>query len=369
MSGVMSWTAVCAACILILGGAMAEALGFGPNLHQWLRITPADRVVSHYPRTIFLKLGESSDGIDPLDAAMALRGLGMLHPRCIVIPGAIRSGDATRFLDGLVNRLRSRDTPPVSVVLQETPDVRTSIRRFPAPVSSSIPPGGIGSPFHPVGKTPIAQPPIRDFPAMLPLLGFDGPTSDPRVTPWWNSLPTAAAGSPARLFFGQLLLLPNNTPLFLHPDGSCEPKNPRSLAVVSLDDFLLRIEQMERGSISPDFMAAWNGATVVIGGDFWERPARQLSSLLRWAAFKRFPLTLQAILAVLFMLVFLSGYRRRIGTRLLISGLLALSVTVVWMAFLKQGTLFPILPGLIAAALLLMPWDGCGSGEAGSGAK
>ncbi len=352
----LSWTATCAACLLILCGALAETLGFGSGFILLASRSPSIHLAPIQPKTIFLKVSETSQGIDPLDVAMALRGLGMLHPRCIVIPGDIQNGDATRFLDGLINRLRSRDTPSVSVVLKEQPGDKTSIRRFPATTTPIVPSGGIGSPFHPNETSPFVQPSSPASKGLLPLLTLAGTSSDPHVTPWWNSLPTTDTTDTVRLFFGKLLLLSNNSPLLLHGNGSYESRNPPYLPVVSLDDFLLRIEQMERGSISPNFTASWNGATVVIGGDLWENPASILASLLQWISLKRLPLSQQAVLAAIFVLAFLCGYRLRSGSRLMISGLLTLSLLVAWLAFLKQGTLIPLLPGLITAVLVAIPW-------------
>jgi hypothetical protein len=77
---------------VIMLGAVAQAVGFFQQWEQaFARHLPA-RFLPAPPRVVMITLEKSSRGFQAMDVAMALRGLGKFHPRCIVINGVVEGG-------------------------------------------------------------------------------------------------------------------------------------------------------------------------------------------------------------------------------------------------------------------------------------
>lgn len=158
---------------------------------------------------------------------------------------------------------------------------------------------------------------------------------------------------PFWLLAGRLLLFPNHSALPV--SGGSTPALSTILAtVVPLDLFLLRIEEKERGTFSPDFEALWDHATVVIGSPNDTSLTGSLDFILKSTAFGRLPLVVQALLSLLLVALLFAarGYSGR--TRLLIALALLLLILGGGAATLAHGLQLPFLPPVIAVLFLML---------------
>jgi hypothetical protein len=351
---------------LIFIVTVLQALGFCNPLEQGLihalrRIFPALLPQAH--RTVLLSFESSPGGFPSMDVAMALRGLGELHPRSLLIDGTLAPENGpVPFLPSLFTRLKEADV--TLLVPQPAPSASASTRFRAVPLARySLGPPHPGWPILPGKAVPgignAFLPESRNAPNSLPLFSStsDGSTIG---SLWWWALPAAERQTPF-LLFGKLLLLGNHAPLRLTPTGETLPSAsspPESFMEIPLDDFLLRMEQRDQGILSPSFDGLWNNATVVLGTHDNLPEAAAMAALLDETSWRHLALGTQILLAcgwsVLFFLVpkFIFGHRNIPGWLLPLLIVIVLSATTLVM--LHLGTIIPFLPGLLTTLLLVI---------------
>ena len=132
--------------------------------------------------------------------------------------------------------------------------------------------------------------------------------------------------------------------------------------VVPLDDFLLKIEEMERGGVSPDFDSLWDNSLVVIAPPGDAATATLIASLRERLAPTRFPVIAQALLALLWIVVVIlfPHLLSRMGRfaegpfRILLPvAMIVASVLVSVMAF-SHGVILPLIPAVIVSLFLMI---------------
>ena len=131
--------------------------------------------------------------------------------------------------------------------------------------------------------------------------------------------------------------------------------------VVALEDFLLRMEEHERGTLSPGFDARWDRAVVVVASADKSPQVASLGALRELTQWPSLSVTTQLLSAILLSaltaLSFLTRGRLRIAIVLLV--ILGVSSAAVWI--LLGGIIPPLLPwtlaGLLTALAPLVP--GC----------
>jgi len=341
--------------VLIAAAAFLQALGLEPfslSLSQATRYLPTGFLPAT-PKIIWLSMQPESGGFVPLDAAMALRGLGKLNPSRIVILGKVnKDHDSQTLLEGIHSRLRGNG---IRIIEESVPSGQSLWRpvplcryTLPAPLILETPLPRIQGKVVPEGK--------ESFPAgygelSFPLFSITDAGDVAGSVCWEMLLPSKVTG-PFWLLGGRLLLFPNHSPLLLS-DGALRILPPPSpVAVMPLDLFLLRIEEKERGMIRPDFETLWEGATVVIGEAGKEDSISRITTLRENMAIGRLPLIAQAMIAALLIFALLCSGRSSRATRLY-SALALLVISIgAGIVCLHHGLLLPILPAILTALCL-----------------
>lgn len=308
-------------------------------------------------KVILLAMDREPEGFDPLDLAMALRGLGKLHPSRIVVNGAVnRKSDSLTMLEGVREHLRDEGirliegTPASSEILWRPVPLCTYAPPSPWHLESTLPriPGRSAA----EGKASFLPTPDEKASASLPLLAVTD-SGEVAGSIWWEAMMPEKPTGPYWLLGGRLLLFPNHSPLPVS-SGGIPAFSTSTVTMVQLDLFLLRIEEKERGTFSPDFEALWDHATVVIGSPKDTTLVGSLDSILKTIAFRRLPLLSQALLTFLLvaMLFSMRGLSRQ--TRLWIALTLLLVTLGAGAAALSRGLHLPLIPPLIAVLLILL---------------
>ena len=341
--------------VLIAAAAFLQALGLEPvslSLSQAPRFLP-EGFLPATPKIIWLSMQPESGGFVPLDAAMALRGLGKLNPSRIVILGKVnKDPDSLTLLEGIHGHLRENG---IRVIKESLPSGESLWR--PVPLCRYTPPAPLilESPLPRIeGK--VAPQGKESFPAgygelTFPLFrGTDA--GDVAGSVWWEMLLPSKVTGPFWLLGGRLLLFPNHAPLLLS-DGALRILPPPSpVTVMPLVLFLLRIEEKERGMIRPDFETLWEGATVVFGEAGKEDLISRITTLRENMAIGRLPLIAQAMIAALLIIALFASGRYSRATRLCSAlALLVISIGAGTVA-LHHGLLLPLLPAILTALCL-----------------
>ena len=362
---------IVAFCTMILLAGFIQLLGLTWPLEERVLQKIPSSILPKLPSKPALKLLElpSNDGsLASLDLAMALRGLGKLHPAQILIAGkVILDQESASLLPGVlhtlsaegINVIQARESSPVTEYHSVT------LCRY-------DPPTWISDPLsleRIAGKLSNKEEGCFLPIATLPPLGIQlfAQTKNGEVlgSVWWEVLReiiyTDAGDSvnhdlPVRVLAGRLLVVPHHTPIFLIKSGMIPilKSGLTSLKSVTLEDFLLSIEQKERGEKSVDFDTAWNDALVIIGTSsdrLLVGTLQQLESRLSWRSLSwinQFCLTLGCIFLLLI------GVR---GGRItaLILALVTAGATLAAIIFsLNHGILIPWLaPALLSLGLLI----------------
>lgn len=306
-------------------------------------------------RTVFLTMPEGTvEAPDPMDVPLVLRGLSMLHPSMILLASEQpASGDSAQLLKGVKDQLREKGIPLTVAV---PPSAESPWR--PVPLCRYFPPGWSewleSLPSLP-GRAP-AEGTLRYLPApsgepgILPILSC---TSSGEIAGslWWEGLMQGQPNAPVWLLAGRLLLFPNHAVLPFAKGGLFIPhvlSLPRS---VMSDDFLLKMEERERGSLSPDFDSLWERAVVVVGPRSLLPMTSALATLRKMTAPGAFSLIWQAGIMLLLMahVVAVVAMPRR-KAFLLTAALLVAGTSGCWWS-LRQGILPPILPWGVALSV------------------
>jgi hypothetical protein len=341
--------------VLIAAAAFLQALGLEPvslSLSQAPRFLP-EGFLPATPKIIWLSMQPESGGFVPLDAAMALRGLGKLNPSRIVILGKVnKDPDSLTLLEGIHGHLRENG---IRVIKESLPSGESLWR--PVPLCRYTPPAPLilESPLPRIeGK--VAPEGKESFPAGIGELTFPlfrvTDAGDVTGSVWWEMLLPSKVTGPFWLLGGRLLLFPNHAPLLLS-DGALRILPPPSpVTVMPLDLFLLRIEEKERGMIRPDFETLWEGATVVLGESGKEDSISRITTLRENMAIGRLPLIAQAMIAALLIIALFASGRYSRATRLCSAlALLVISIVAGTVA-LHHGLLLPLLPAILTALCL-----------------
>jgi len=348
--------------VLIVTGAFLDWSGYCWKAERQILRLGSPTLVPHGSGTVLLTLPSERRGFHAMDVSLALRGLEILHPRCIVINGSVEpsENEGLMILPDLIAQLEGDHLHPVQVIIPVTPSSGAVFRPVPIPIRLEFPSKN-GWPLL-EGKADIFGG------AFLPSekestqggLQFFGTVSGGHVvgSTWWWTLPEAQV-HPLRmtLWFSHFLSLPNHAVLPINHEGSLSSVPLGEVKIVSLDDFLLGVELRERGTIRPDFDALWKGSTVVIGEEKDLTKAEQLQGALEETLLRRLPLSMQSLLmigcsALMMFLVHLDRPAR------IIHGLIILLfASVVDFFLISHGLMLPLLPFLSLFLSLLLPWD------------
>lgn len=309
------------------------------------------------PRVLLLAMDRDPEGFEPLDLAMALRGLAKLNPARVIINGKIHlQSDSLTMLEGVRERLRHEGIDLIEGTLASP---ETLWR--PVPICTYSPP----SSFHleiPLprvagrsaaeGKSCFLPSGDEKIPTSLPLLATTD-SGEIAGSIWWEAMKPQKPNGPTWLLGGTMLLFPNHAPLLID-SGGVRTHSTSMTTMVPMDLFLLRIEEKERGTISPDFESLWDHTTVVIGSADDIHLTGSFHSILRNIYFNRLPLLLQSLLTLLLIIVLFTT-RRLAPAKQLGIGLAIFFVTIGTGGFaLHHALLLPLLAPLIAAFTLLL---------------
>jgi len=298
--------------------------------------------------TVFLSLPEGEGGeSDPMDMALVLRGLSMLHPSLILLAStSSASGDPGQLLRGVKEQLQKQGIALCEVARPSPESLWKPVplcRYFPPGISrrdDSLPPlPGRALPEGTLRNLP--QPP--DDPVILSLLSAAS-NQEIAGSLWWEGLLHGQPNAPVWLLGDRLLLLPNHAALPFVRGGLRIPREldvPRSVAS---DDFLLKMEERERGILSPGFDSLWDHAVVLVGPPSLLTMASALATLRKMTAPGGFPLVWQAgIMLFLTSYVWLVQSVPRGKGFLVMAILLLVGLSGCWWS-IRHGILPPILP-------------------------
>ena len=301
---------------------------------------------------VFLSLPDGTgEGNDSMDVALVLRGLSMLHPSMILLATEHpSSGESAQLLQRVKDQLREKGIP-LTEAMPPTPE---SLWR-PVPLCRYFPPGFAErkeSLPHVAGSAPaegsfrVLSLPSQD-PEILPLL-LATASGEIAGSIWWEGLLQGQPNAPVWLLADHLLILPNHAALLLARGGLSIPHDlavPRS---VTSDDFLLRMEERERGSLSPDFDSLWDHSIVVVGSSSLLPMTSALVSLRNIMALGALSLATQAGIMLLLIAIVLAILTvRRRESLLIMALLLIVSCLGSWWC-LRHGILPPIIPWGVA---------------------
>ena len=355
---------------LILATAILQALGiFWPLERHLADFLPARERPSG-PKTILLTMECGEKGFAAMDLAMALRGLSKLHPGTILINGVTdQSSDSVPLLQSVRSRFLESGMEVIEGVIPST----TSAYRAAPLCRYDLP-----SPLRPRSDWSVIPGSVSGTGGGCFLPGSRGggegiqlfassTSGDPVGSLWWSALNHTGVNAPLWLICGRLLLFPNHSPLLIDSRGCLSEVSMIGMGhgdcrVVPLDDFLLKIEEMERGGVSPDFDSLWDNSLVVIAPPGDAATATLIASLRERLAPTRFPVIAQALLALLWIVVVIlfPHLLSRMGRfaegpfRILLPvAMIVASVLVSVMAF-SHGVILPLIPAVIVSLFLMI---------------
>ena len=308
------------------------------------------------PKVVLFALDRDTEGFDPLELAMTLRGLAKLNPSQVIINGKIHlKSDSLTMLEGVHERLIHAGIR----LVEGSPATSESLWK-PVSLSTYTPPPTLhlDSPLPliagkslPEGKTSFLPPTEDKATSAIPLLATTD-AGEIAGSIWWDAIKSQRTTGTTWLLAGKLILFPHHAPLLIS-SGGARTHATTTTTMVPMDLFLLRIEEKERGTISPDFESLWDHATVVIGSTDDILITGTLHSILRNISFHRLPILLQALLTLVLIAMLFAArrlprvHRMWIGTAILV-------ITIVGGVFaLNYALLLPSLAPLITAIILL----------------
>ena len=358
--------------LLIIAAAILQAAGSG-ICWTWERkllgILPASWQPP-MPKVLLLSMGAETEGFPPLDVAIALRGLGKFHPARVLIHGRIAPAtpsEAVPLMQGVLSRLREEGMEIIipqspssesrwkflPLCCYELPQELTPQTTWPLALGKAVP--SSKESFLPSSEGATVALPLFAMTDQGEIIG----------SLWWKAL-TSPSSPPSTAPFSQgpiwllgkrLLIFPNHAAILLNRDGALTEESSYTTIdskVIPLADFLLKLEQKERGSLSPDFDALWDNATVVIGVPEDLPRVSLLASIQARLAFHYLPILLQAALCLLWIILFVLCSRFTQMAR--VSGAVILMLLSVGLSLyaLHAGWLLPWIPPLLASLLMLI---------------
>lgn len=344
---------VVAGILIIAMTTLFQGLGFCWGLERNLMRMLPSSIAPQAPRVALLQLEKGSSGeFSEMDAALALRGLEQLHPRSVTILGTVRREEgAMDFLPAMLARLKeSKGHFPVMI-----PVIPSSEAHY-APL-----------PWLLSGNPPFSWPTLAgrednesvgsflteaDSAAGIPL--FARTETGGVGSLWWRTLlETIPPAAQARLLFGKVLLLGNHAAVMINSLGRCDADGVPCVRT-AMDEFLLRIEQRERGIISPGFDGIWSGAFVVIGTPDDLPKSMVFQSLLERLSMARLVPWTQAVIAALCIATLLLLSKATLPAKLLAAALIVISAGTASFLLISHCLLFPWLPCVMSALFLLL---------------
>jgi hypothetical protein len=341
--------------LLILILAASESIGLFHRGEQYLARHLPSRFQPEAQQVILLTLEKGPQGFSPLDVAMALRGLGKFHPRCILLNGTIQAEQsAVPLLPGIVSKVQA--IPGLKLIIPQVPSPEAEFQSL-----SLI--------RYSLSSTPIAWPrlegnaipgkgaaylPPASLDAALPLLATVV-HGVPVASLWWWALPDSLHASPPLLLFGTHLFLNQRTQLQLTSAGALPPAILGEFIQMPLEDFLLQIEKKEQGSISPTFDSLWDKSTILIGTGADVASATALASLLQEVSWHHLPMWGECTLTLFCLVLFLVSRWQTLFPNYIGSLFLGIALAITALLLLPHGLLFPMLPVVATALLLLLP--------------
>ena len=312
-------------------------------------------------KAVLITIEDGERGFPAMDLAMTLRGLCKLQPRAVFIDGVPDgSSESLPLLKSVRSHLLESGVVVTEAVLpsQDATYRAVSLCRYDPP-DLLRPASGwpvIAGRTSGTGSAPF----LTDDRSGQSLQLFASTASgDPVGSLWWNCLEPSRVNAPIWLLCGRYLLFPNHAPLLIDSHGKVSKPFLSGLpgaapTIMTLDDFLLKIEEMERGTVSPGFDTLWDRSLVIVTAPRHVPAASSAISLRERLAFARLPASAQLLMAVLWTV--LLAFSNRFGFRI-ITGLVLLLVTIgSSAAALSHGLILPFQPLLITALFLLIPW-------------
>ena len=193
-------------------------------------------------------------------------------------------------------------------------------------------------------------------------------------TTWWeilreiarpSSVQLSPNNSPFWLLGGRLLAFPDRSPVFLTDRGSLPQKelkdsgsnklnHPPPDSIPRLEEFLLGIEQKERGDNSASFDMQWNDALVVLCKESDRSSLVTLQQLESQFAWRHLSWVAQILLGMGCMILLLIGLRADRKTMLMLAALITVATLASAMLTLRHGILIPwMAPALVSLGLLI----------------
>jgi hypothetical protein len=352
--------------LLLIASSILQAAGFFWEMERTLiHLLPKNRLPES-SKTILLQAERGENGFKALDVAMALRGLAKLHPSQIVIAGPLSPDEQSRpLLNDLLTRLSDDN---ISVIQPQVASPDTQYR--PIPLCSYNPPKwmGLSSQWQILPGSLSNKGWGCFLPAAAESEGNDLPllavTKYGEVIPslWWpgwifTSGKSPAMNGPIWLFAGRLLILPNHSTLFLDGSGKALPLPGEQARMELLDDFLLQMEQKERGTLSPGFDELWIHSTVVLGSSDDRERVALFSALAEKISWAHLPFLWQWTEAAMLAILVLVLHQRRISLRIVVALMILLLTISATILCARHALLVPFLPPLVAGFLLCCQRD------------
>lgn len=348
---VFRWSAPTAALLILLAAAV-QIIGMPFSLE--CRIVSGMGIPSPAcAETILLSLPpSSSDPCDPMDLALALRGLSMLGPSLILLP---ETTNPTPEQAGLLNSVKAR-LRELGIPLFETAKDISSTAYRPVPICRYSPSWCTQEPkiHEPAGSAPadgtMRFPTARhEEEGKLTLLARNR-TGELLGTVWWDGLMKGQPSAPVWMLADRFLILPNHDVMAI--DGGCvtvhQGKSPRT---VPFEDFLLRMEERERGTLSPRFDELWHGAVVVVSSGEDLPSVTKLASLRETFCRGSLSVTGQILSSVLLSMMTFAAFLTRGTVRNILTVMIVAGVGIASAWILFQGIMPPLLPWLTAILL------------------
>ena len=348
--------------LLVLLTGLLQAVGLLWPADQLLIGILPERLLPKIPGVVLVELPMSDSRFRAMDVAMSLRGIARMRPLSVLIDGSIGEEETpTPILPGLIDRLRNDPRSPLPILLPTPPLPESNFQEVGLHLHGSrslntvgwrrlegtCSPGGGGMFLGPVEKKT----------GFLPLLGVTG-NKAVIGSLWWWSLPRSTENS-TDLYVQHSLIFSNRSTLWLDGSGGFTAlnaiKSANGFRHIELDDFLLKMEQKERGTIRADFESLFDNSIVILGSRESLARAHTFGFLVKQTSLSRPPFWIQAVLAalcVLFLLLFapLPPVIRFLG------GTVILGAMVFGMLLLVQiGILLPVSCGIVAWIFFLIP--------------
>ena len=343
---------------LILLTALLQGIGFFQRVEMWVMgILPA-HLRTQSQRVILISMEKENGEFSSLDVAIALRGLSHSHPDCVIVNGTIKPEQGSvALLPNILARLT--DNTGITLIIPQSPSPEALFRNVPMiryspwkmeckwPIFPGQSGPGTGAAYLPKNDGAKENLPLLAKSSEGAIIG----------SLWWWGLPQSVKEHPPFLVGESLLLLGNHALTHLTARGDFS-KTAYSGAYreIPLDDFLLQIEQKERGIISPAFDSLWKESTVILGSHDDAAKISTFANLLREVSSKRLPLWSQSLMAFGWMALFFLIRSQPSGGQYvqcrLLSLLITLAVMLTTLLLIHQGIVIPFLPGIVTALLL-----------------